>query len=367
MAGGSGERFWPLSRKKKPKQLLKLASADKMMIEESIDRISGIIEPDDIFIITSSLLQEPIRESLSILPPENIVAEPFKRNTAPCLALSASVISAKYSDLKSDEISIAVLTADQSIAPIDGFRKTVNAALEYVENNPVLCTIGIPPVRPETGYGYIQAGRQFNPDSDKIQINPAVRFTEKPDIETAQKFVDSGDYLWNSGMFFWRLDTFIDSMTKCLPEVGGKINTMADKYSAKDDMNISGPLVEISATFEAFPNTSIDYGLMEKAENVVVAAAAFNWDDIGSWDSLPRIRETDENNNVLSGNTAVFDLKDSVIINEGGKDIMVSAFGLDNIVVVVTGDSVMVCPKDRVQEVKRSVEIIRDASGEKWL
>ena len=224
MAGGSGERFWPLSRRKKPKQLLKLASEDKMMIEESIERISPLIDPADIFIITGEHLLDPIRRSLKILPPENVVAEPAKRNTAPCLGLGAAFIAERYSETHSkDDISIAVLTADQNISPKEGFVKTVEAAMNYVEENPVLATIGIPPSRPETGYGYIEVVEQFDQDSDVVQIKPVLKFREKPEMEKAKEFIKSGKFLWNSGMFFWRLDTFEDAMVSALPEVGNNI------------------------------------------------------------------------------------------------------------------------------------------------
>ncbi len=369
MAGGSGERFWPLSRKRKPKQLLRLASEDKMMIEESIERISPLIPPEDVFIITGELLLDPMRKALEMLPPENIVAEPAKRNTAPCLGLAASFIAERYSEgYKPEDISIAVLTADQSIPDTEGFLKTVKAALDHVEKNPVLATIGIPPERPETGYGYIEVDESFDPDKEEVEIKPVVRFTEKPDVDTAEKFMKAGNYLWNSGMFFWRMDTFIDSMKKCLPEVGEQLGEMSRRYFKKTRLQLPEALETVRPIFEEFPNTSIDYGLMEKADNVVVCRAKFSWDDIGSWDSLPRIRPVDSSGNVKSGNTVTFDMNDSVIINESSDDEMiVSAFGMDDVVIVVTDDAVLVCPKDSVQEVKKSVETIKKDFGDKWL
>lgn len=367
MAGGSGERFWPVSRKSRPKQLLKLSSETMTMVEESIDRISPLIPPEDVFIITGAHLLEPIRAALPLLPPENVVAEPAKRNTAPCLALSAAFIKERYAgQYKPGEISIAVLTADQSIPDKDAFLKTVEAALDYVENNPVLSTIGIKPDRPETGYGYIEVAEPFPNGSSSAEIKSVVRFREKPDFETAKEFVAAGNYLWNSGMFFWRLDTFAGALAKCLPELGGKIDFMAGEYSGKTYDAKAGALDEIADTFAAFPNTSIDYGLMEKADNVVVTRALFTWDDIGSWDSLPRIRPTDADGNVNSGRNVIFDMKDSVIYNEG-KEMIVGAFGLEDVVIVASDDAVLVCPKERVQEVKKIVGEIRSEHGEKWL
>lgn len=361
MAGGSGERFWPLSRKRKPKQLLPLAS-EKPMIRESIERISSIIHPEDIYIITGHLLIESIRRALPMLPPENVIAEPYKRNTAPCLALGAAFIAEKYSgEYKPSEISIAVLTADQSIRPKEAFEKTVDETLFYVENNPVLGTIGILPSRPETGYGYIEVNEPFDYEKDKVQIKEVKQFREKPDIKTAKEFLESGNFLWNSGMFFWRLDVFTEAMKKALPEVGNKINEMSKCYTKWTETPLPEPLQTVSPVFDKFPDVSIDYGLMEKADKVVVAKALFTWDDIGSWDSLERVKEPDNEGNITFGETALVNVTNSVIANySSGKKIITTGIKLDNMVIVVTDDAVMVCPKDEVQNVKKAVKIVKD-------
>jgi len=368
MAGGSGERFWPLSRMKKPKQLLPLES-EKMMIEESIERISPLIPPEDIFIITGSLLLKPIRDALPQLPPENVVAEPYKRNTAPCLALGASYIEARYAGkYNKNEISIAVLTADQSIRPIDGFRNTIEAALEYVEANDAIATIGIVPDRPETGYGYIELDGSFDVNSRMAEIIPVIKFHEKPDIEKAKEYLLSGRFLWNSGMFFWRLDTFEQQMVKHIPEVGGCIKDMTKLSIGKTSISYDNVFSQVEDVFEKFPNISIDFGLMEKADNVVVAKALFQWDDIGSWDSLDRIMKKNESGNIIQGIASLHDVRNSTIVNKSSNEgIIVAGIGLENFVIVVTDDAVLVCPKDRVQEVKKCVEQIRDIDGLKWL
>lgn len=369
MAGGSGERFWPLSRKRKPKQLLKLTSSGKTMLEEAIERVAGIIEPEDTFIITGELLLEPIRAVLPSLPPENVIAEPHKRNTAPCLALAASFISAKYEPfgLKPNEISIAVLTADQDIKPTEKFRSAVTEALNFVEDNEFICTIGIPPMRPETGYGYIELAETIKCEND-IEIARVARFREKPDCKQAIDFLKSGRFLWNSGMFFWRLDIFINELAQHLPEVGQRIADMQAKYSGKTNIPLPEPLSSISELFKNFPNESIDYGLMEKAQKVAVLKAPFLWDDIGSWDSLSRIKPSDDKGNIIEGLTAVIDTSDSIIINSSEKGkIVVAALGLNDITVVATDDAILVCPKNRVQEVKKCVEAIRASNMEKWL
>ncbi|MFP4527789.1 MAG: mannose-1-phosphate guanylyltransferase [Candidatus Kapaibacterium sp.] len=370
MAGGSGERFWPKSRRDRPKQLLDLLSAGKSMIEQSIERISQIIPHGHIFIITSERLLEPMRQALPQIPDANIVAEPCKRNTAPALALAAAFVAARYSaqGFSSDKISMAVLTADQDIRPIGGFKKTVDNALDYVENNEVLGTIGIPPARPETGYGYIEVAEPFSEENGELQIKPVKRFTEKPDSATAEKFFNAGNYLWNSGMFFWRLDTFIEKMKKHAPEIGEMIPEMIKKYEVYTNIPLAGANEKIGEIFNNFPNISIDYSLMEKADNVVVARALFAWDDIGAWDALERIWEHDERGNISSGVCSLVETKDSIIVNSEAKgQRLVATLGLEKIVVVVTDDAIMICPKDRVQEVKKIVEDIDNHYGDKWL
>ena len=368
MAGGSGERFWPLSRKTKPKQLLNLET-DKTMLEQSIERISPLIAPQDIFIITSEVLLEPIREALPMLPRENVFAEPYKRNTAPCLALAAAFIKAKYSnEYKPEEISIAVLTADQSIRPVDGFIATVDSALNYVESQNALGTIGIPPSRPETGYGYIEVSENFDSSSKSPEIKPVLKFHEKPELEKAKRYAESGAFLWNSGMFFWRLDTFCDNLIKCLPEVGNQIETMTESLISQTGVVHSTALKAVDGIYAAFPDISIDYGLMEKAQSVVVARALFDWDDIGSWDSLDRIKQADENGNIVQGQSALHNVKNTTIVNQSSNsNIIVSAIGLEDFVIVVTDDAVLVTPKSRVLDVKKCVELIRSNNGDKWL
>jgi mannose-1-phosphate guanylyltransferase len=368
MAGGSGERFWPLSRKRKPKQLLALES-DKMMLEQAINRILPIIPSNDIYIITSELLLEPIRKAISLLPPENILAEPFKRNTAPCLALAASFIEAKYSaDYKREEISIAVLTADQSIKPDSGFAKTIETTLDFVENNNVIATIGIIPSRPETGYGYIEISDSFSADANEAEILSVVKFHEKPELARSNQYLEAGNYLWNSGMFFWRLDVFAEQMKKHLPAVGGAIDDMCELAKGKTNTVHNTAFNFVADIFERFPDISIDFGLMEKADNVVVAKALFDWDDIGSWDSLDRIKKKNSKSNIIEGVASLHDVSNSTIINKSTDNkIIVAGIGMDNFVIVVTDDAVLVCPKERVQEVKQCVKQIRESDNDKWL
>jgi len=366
MAGGSGERFWPLSRKSVPKQLLNLHKEDKSLIQEAIERILPIINAEDIFIVTSEILLEPIRRNLSILPAENIIAEPAKRNTAPCLALAAGFLAERYkSGYKPNEISIAVLTADHIIQPQEKFCNTVNSALDYALNNDVLATIGIKPTMPHTGFGYIET--DFDAELIPYKAFKAKSFHEKPSKATAEKFVESGNFFWNSGMFFFRLDFFISSLIKYLPEVGTKISEIELGYENKTKLILSESNRKISEIFEQMPSISIDYGLMEKAENIAVFVSDFIWDDIGSWDAIERHRSADENGNISQGLTELIDTHNSVIINSGTTRKVVTAIDVNSLTIVVTDDAVLICPKDKLQKVKLAVESLRNHHLDEFL
>lgn len=344
MAGGSGERFWPLSRMRQPKQLLALTSSS-MMIEEAIDRIAPLIPSERILIITSEILQQPLIDALPGIPPENVIAEPAKRNTAPCLALACSVIRAREAG---NDALMAVLTADHFIGNADAFRADVSRALTFASTYDALVTIGIPPTRPETGYGYIHVG-----EPTVVQgVSHVVEFKEKPDVATALDYVRSGRYVWNSGMFFWRTEALRTAMLDVLPEVGKAIDTLTEGVATADGARLAD-------VFASLPDISIDYGVMERSHNVHVVPATFPWDDVGSWDALERMRPLDDAGNVLDGQITVVDTEGSIIVNALGRQHTVTAVGLRDTVVVVTKDATMVCPKDRAQDVKRIVTALR--------
>ncbi len=362
MAGGSGERFWPVSRRSRPKQLLALTDSGKTMIAEAIERIAPLIPERDIFIITSEMLLAPTREALPNFPPENIIAEPAKRNTAPCLALAAAFIASRYKNLTPEQISIAVLTADHTIEPASSFRETVDIALTCAEKSNDLVTIGIKPTRPETGYGYIHAAS--NP-----KVNTAVKvnqFCEKPEKERAVKFVSSGNYFWNSGMFFWRLDTFVLEISTAMPHYARKIIELMQAYSQSNAEALAESEPKARECFAEFPDISIDYGLMEKTSKVSVVPAAFVWDDVGSWDALDRLRTPDSVGNILEGNTTAIDSNRSIILNNSST-MAVAVVGAEDLTVIVTDDAVLVCPKNRVQDVKKVVSALREAGKEQYL
>jgi mannose-1-phosphate guanylyltransferase len=343
MAGGSGERFWPYSRQQRPKQLLKLTSTTRTMIEEAIDRVAPIVPPERVFIITSAVLRQAIVEALPALPATNVIAEPAKRNTAPCLALAAAHILHREGGL---DATMAVLTADHFIGDVESFRANITTALRAAVERSTLVTLGIEPTRPETGYGYIEMGDRFG---DVVAVQ---RFREKPDMATALEYVRSGRYLWNSGMFFWKVSSLVNAMQTHLADVGQAIEPMKMAID-------NGDSETLATVFSTLPDISIDYGVMERSHAVDVVPATFPWDDVGSWDALDRLQGCDEQSNVTIGDVTVVDTADSIVVNVGTHQQVATAVGVSNIVIVVTDDAVMVCDKSRAQDVKSIVASLR--------
>ncbi len=353
MAGGTGERFWPLSRAARPKQLLKLTRPDLSLLEEAVGRIAPLVPYERILIATSSTVAAPIREALagSAIPAENIVVEPAKRNTAGALAWVAANIKARWG---SEPVSLAVLTADHAIGAPDRFRQVVDAALTAAEQDEALVTLGVQPTRPETGYGYIEVAEPGDQNKLKFELRteiptlPVVAFREKPDRATAERFLAEGRFFWNSGMFFWRLDTFVDELTAAAPAHGEAVQAMAAALQA-------GDLDSAAAAFGRLDDISIDYALMEKARRVLMARADFPWDDVGAWDALARSFPQDAENNVGVGDPILIDTHNSIIYNDNPDKIAVAVIGVEGLVVVVSPDGVLVAPKGRAQDVKKIV------------
>ncbi|MCX7880394.1 MAG: sugar phosphate nucleotidyltransferase [Ignavibacteria bacterium] len=367
MAGGTGERFWPVSRTNKPKQLLPL-NTDIPLLLETLNRISPVISSDDTFILTNVSMIQPIIELLPNFPLENIIVEPYKKNTAPAIVLGISYILARYEkEFSTSDISVGIFTSDQMIYPQQAFIETIEQALEYVEKFPFLATIGIIPTRPETGYGYIELEKPF--ETNIWEIAKVVRFREKPDYETAKVFLETGRFLWNSGMFFWRADTFLDEAKVHLPDIANKIDELKDIFQ-KDFERVPFELIpKITPIFSGFSEISIDYALMEKSNRIVVVPAKFSWDDIGAWDSLDRTKAHDEFGNVSLGNNLLIDTRNTIVFNASSNNkIKVALIGLDNFVVVATDDAFLVCPKTEVQKVKKCVEKLKtEPDGNLWI
>lgn len=358
MAGGSGERFWPASRRARPKQLLRLTDEHLSMLEESIERIAPLIPPENILVATNELLSGPIAEALPSLPRENVIAEPAKRNTAACLALAAAHLLHRHG--QPEEMAMAVLTADHKIGAPDQFRATVDAALDYATSHDALVTIGVVPTRPETGYGYIEIAHPGPRAAEALATWPVAQFHEKPDRETARSYAASGRHLWNSGMFFWRLSTFLDGIEEHMPDLAEATREMVRALGGE------AGAAPIERTFESLADIPVDIGLMERARNVHVIRAVFPWDDVGAWDALGRTRAVDDNGNVVTGEAVLIDTRDSVVFNEAGSAMAVAVIGLEDIVVATTPDGVLVCRKDRAQDVRRALQEIRARGGERF-
>ena len=350
MAGGVGTRLWPLSRRNRPKQSLKLVG-ERTMFEHAVDRIAPLFQPEQILVVTGAEHITPLVAQAPELPTENFIVEPEGRGTAPCIGLAAVHLRRQ-----APEAVIAVLTADHFIAKAARFRQVLTAAAQ-VAGEGHLVTLGIRPSSPSTGYGYIKQGESLS-TVDGFSVFQAERFTEKPSLETAMHMVESGEYSWNSGMFIWRVDRILEEFQRQMP----------DFYVR---------LAEVEATlgtfgYEPTPNRvwpqvarqTIDYGVMEGAEDVVVISVDIGWSDVGSWTSLSELLPADEEGNVIVGPHASIDTRDTLVF--GGKRL-IATIGLEGMVIVDTEDALLVCPRDREQEVRAIVRQLRREDRQEYL
>ena len=347
MAGGSGERFWPLSRKLRPKQLLRLTDPDVTMLEEAVNRISPLLGRDNVFIATSAHLAAPIRKA-AIVAPENVLAEPDKRNTLGCLAWVAASIIARYGEA-GRHATLSILTADHKIDDADQFRDDHSLAITIAEETDSLVTLGIKPTRPDTGFGYIEFGEEVDHKTAKVRM-----FREKPDLATAKSFVEQGNFLWNSGMFCWKVSTFCDELAAVDPTSASLVLDMAQSLSKAHEEHAT-------TLFRQLPNISIDYALLEKSKQVFCIRASFPWDDVGSFDSLLRTMPVDENGNVVIGNVVAKDCAGCVLYNDSD-DRVLTAVGLRDMILVQTPDAVLTASISDAQRVKEIVQMLGSSS-----
>jgi mannose-1-phosphate guanylyltransferase len=347
MAGGYGERFWPLSRMNKPKQLQCLVSNDQTMLDQTIQRVANNVSNEDIYVITNELLSFQIKESPTLtIPIENVIAEPAKKNTGPCLLFICAVLKRKYQEkgYNEQDITIAVLAADHFISDKTQFQHSFQQCCSLASNGEGIVTIGIVPTRPETGYGYINIGNEVS-----TNVYRATKFEEKPSLEKALMYLQNGSYLWNSGMFFWRLDYFFNELESVSKELGSFVQNFKTANAEK--------LVHL---YSELSDISIDYTLMEQARNVFVQKATFGWDDVGSWNSLLRIKDTDIDGNIINGNVITIDTSNSLVLNyTTDENVTVATLGIDNLIVVTTDDALLVCNQDKVQDVKKVISVIK--------
>ena len=344
MAGGIGSRFWPQSRENNPKQFLAIHDEDTL-IRNTLSRLQGIVPDERVFVVTHRRYVDQTREQLPSVPLENIVAEPVGRNTAPCITMAALQLLAR----DPDAVMVA-LPADHVIRNVGQFHKALRAAIDKAQEKDTLVTIGIEPTHPETGYGYVQYDSHAERDGNAMEALPVRTFAEKPDVETAERFLDSGDFLWNSGIFVWRADAILHAVQRYLPKVFRAFEPL---------QNAPGGAQEPDAIAEAYaksPSISIDYGVMERAEKVFVVPASFGWSDVGDWTAVYALRKKDKQGNTLKGNTI---LNDSSRCLVDANQRLVVLIGMHDTIVVDTDDALLICNRESAQQVKNVVDYLR--------
>ena len=340
MAGGVGSRFWPRSKEKTPKQLLKIFG-DETLIQQTVNRVKGLVSEKNIFVITNKVQKEKVIEQLPQIPSENIIAEPFGKNTAPCIGLSAVLIKEKSKDAV-----IITLPADHYIQDEKEFRRTIKTAAKFAYSSGGLVTIGINPTKPETGYGYIQVDDTVEGE----EIYRVTTFAEKPNFSTAKRFMSSGDFMWNSGMFIWRADVILNEIDKYLLDLSDGLKEL-EKSVGKSNFEKS-----LSKVYGQLKSISIDYGVMEKSPNVFLVKGNFAWSDVGSWDAVYDLSEKDEDGNALVGDVYAEGSHNSFIYS---KKKFTAAVGVDNIIVIDTDDALLVCNRNNAQDVKDLVDYLK--------
>jgi mannose-1-phosphate guanylyltransferase len=351
MAGGIGSRFWPMSRANYPKQFLDILGTGKTLIQESFDRYSQLVPVENLFIVTSQEYVHLVKQQLPELPIENILAEPSRKNTAPCIAYIAFKLYQK-----DPEALMMAAPADNLILDTSAFVKTAQKALDFVSHINALVTIGIKPTHPNTGYGYIQHdGPEAAPGVHKVKT-----FTEKPNLELARTFLASGDFLWNAGIFTWKVRTIVNAFEKHLPEMFEVFHTERNNLNTPEEKNA------IERIYPQCTNISIDFGIMEKAENVYVIPASFAWSDLGTWNSAWENMEKDYFHNAVAGNyVMVVDAKNTMVHVPDNKLVLLQ--GLEDYIVVDTKDVLLICKKEKEQEIKEYVAEIKRNKGERFL
>jgi len=354
MAGGVGARFWPMSRTNHPKQFIDILGTGETLVQQTFKRFTRICPPENIFIVTNKIYKELVQEQIPEIPENNIVLEPAMRNTAPCIAFANYKINAINPDAK-----IVVAPSDHLILNEDVFIDDIEKALQAATENNWLLTLGIKPSRPDTGYGYIQYDEQEKYDKNP-KISKVKTFTEKPDAELAEKFLESGDFLWNAGIFIWSLKSIMGAFDEHLDDVNDLFKEGVGKYNAPGEKEF------IDEIYTSCRKISIDYGIMEKASNVYVQAADFGWSDLGTWGSLFDIRQKDENNNTAVGNKVLLYESKNCIINMP-KDKLVVLQGLDGYIVVEEENALLVCKKEDEQQIRTFVTDIKNQEGEKFI
>ena len=351
MCGGVGSRFWPYSRAERPKQFIDFFGTGRSLLQMSYDRIKGIVPDENILVVTNEVYAPQVLEHLPGLKKEQMLLEPARRNTAPCIAWAAWHIKAR-----NPQASIMVAPSDHLILKEDEFRKNILSGFEFVEKHDALLTLGIKPNRPETGYGYIQVGNI----SDTPGISKVKTFTEKPNLELAKVFIATGEFFWNSGMFLWSVDSIINAIRNNAPDIAEQFDTMEKDFGTLREME------SIKNYFESCPNISIDFAVMEKAPNVYVQCVNFGWNDLGTWSVLHDYSPKNRDGNVTQNCKALlYDCKDNMIAVK--RDKLVVASGLKDYIVADADDVLLICPKCEEQRIRQYVNDVKASFGDKYL
>jgi mannose-1-phosphate guanylyltransferase len=339
LAGGSGERFWPLSRRNRPKQLLRLVS-ERALLEETIARLEGLVPSERILVLTNVDQEKAVRDLLKGFPKQNIIAEPAKRDTAAAVALGAGWVAAR-----DHAATMLVLPADHVIADRAAFQETMKTAAAAAEETGALVTVGIKPTWACPGFGYIEQGEQVRLRGDnKIAVHRVVRFREKPNSDLAESFLRKGNFRWNAGMFVWSVATVLREFNRHAPELADFISQVR---TPKELENI------LHERFPKLPRISFDYAIMEKADRVLVVEASFDWDDVGSWQAVARYFKKDEHGNAANSALTALDSSDNVVFNDG--ETTIALLGVHNLIVVKTGDAILICHRHQAEKIKNLV------------
>jgi len=346
MAGGSGERFWPLSTKETPKQLLKLIDNQRSLIRMTVDRVLPMIPAERIFIATNQIQARGISEELDIIPPENIIIEPAFKDTAAAIGHACIVIDEVY-----PHSTMVVLASDHLIKNEQAFRTNLMTAIELTEHMQSIVTLGIKPDKPETGYGYLETRESKTGVPTKV-----LRFCEKPTIDKAKEYFESGKFLWNSGMFIFKMDTMFRALEDFLPDHWSILRSIAELRNDRRNKIISDQEFQkqLIALFDKFVKISIDYGIMEKFPNTYVLPVDFGWNDIGSFTALSEVFETNENGNiVINIQVKEYNSKGNIVIGSSNPNKTIALLGVDNMIIVETPDAILFCNKKEAQSIKK--------------
>jgi mannose-1-phosphate guanylyltransferase len=339
LAGGSGERFWPLSRRNRPKQLLRLVS-ERTLLEETVARLDGLVPPERILILTNVEQEKAVRALLKRFPKENVIAEPAKRDTAAAVALGAGWVAAR-----DHSATMLAFPADHVIADRAAFQETMKTAAAAAEETGALVTIGIKPTWPCPGFGYIEQGEEVRLRAGgKIAVHRVVRFREKPNVDLAESFLRKGNFRWNAGMFVWSVTTVLSEFNRHAPELADFISQVR---SPKDLDKV------LRERFAKLPRISFDYAIMEKADRVLVVEASFDWDDVGSWQAVARYFKNDEHGNIANRALTALDASDNIVFNDS--ETTIALLGVHNLIVVRTGDAILICHRHQAEKIKNLV------------